>query len=122
MDTNVDMKNTECSTCKTDSKMVEIVSQDPMSAAKVMALIYGLIGILYGLIYGCFFVLMGLAGAGSARSEGLGVFGVFAGLMFLVLSPIIFALMGFVSGAIGAFVYNFAVKYTGGLKYRIREC
>jgi hypothetical protein len=77
-----------------------------------------------GLIYGClglifipFFLLMGLAGtfAGQEKIPFAGMFGV----AFSILAPVLYGVMGFVFGAIGALLYNLFAKWVGGFELQL---
>ncbi|HYM74403.1 MAG TPA: DUF3566 domain-containing protein [Candidatus Dormibacteraeota bacterium] len=81
-----------------------------MSVAKIMGLVYGCMG----LIFAPFFLLFGLLGslAGQNNMPFAGVFGV----VFAVLMPVLYGVMGFVTGALGAFLYNLFAKWVGGFE------
>jgi hypothetical protein len=38
------------------------------------------------------------------------------GVASIIIVPIMMAIMGFIMGAIGAFLYNVAAKYVGGVQ------
>lgn len=84
-----------------------------MSVAKLMGLLYGCMG----LIFAPFFLLIGLVGsfAGEAKTPFAGIFGV----VFAVLMPVMYGAMGFVSGAIGALLYNVLAKWAGGFEFEL---
>jgi hypothetical protein len=84
-----------------------------MSVAKIMGLIYGCMG----LIFAPFFLLVGLLGTlvGEQKSPFAGVFGI----VFAILMPLIYGFMGFVTGALGAFLYNLFAKWVGGFELEV---
>src|SRR2546430_2354614 len=84
-----------------------------MSVAKIMGLIYGCMG----LIFAPFFLLVGLLGTlvGEQKSPFAGVFGI----VFAILMPLIYGFMGFVTGALGAFLYNLFSKWVGGFELEV---
>jgi len=84
-----------------------------MSVAKIMGLIYGCMG----LIFAPFFLLMGLLGSlvGEQKSPFAGVFGV----VIAILMPLMYGAMGFVTGAIGALLYNLFAKWVGGFEVEV---
>lgn len=84
-----------------------------MSVAKIMGLIYGCLG----LVFAPFFLLIGLLGslAGQHRTPFAGAFGV----IFALLMPILYGLMGFLMGAIGGGLYNLFAKLVGGFELEL---
>lgn len=84
-----------------------------MSVAKIMGLIYGCMG----LIFAPFFLLMGLIGslAGAEKSPFAGIFG----MVFAILMPVLYGVLGFVAGAIGALLYNLFAKWVGGFEVEV---
>src|ERR1700676_4589461 len=85
-----------------------------LSVAKIMGLIYGCMGLLFA----PFFLPCGLIGsmAGQGRSPFAGIFGI----GFAVLMPVVYGAMGFVSGAIGALLYNLFAQWVGGFELEIQ--
>ncbi|HJR73276.1 MAG TPA: hypothetical protein VJ806_06525 [Luteimonas sp.] len=89
-----------------------------MSVAKISALIGAVIGLLAGLL----FFLVSLAGGAASAAGALGdqdpgmtwISGL--GAMAIVVLPIVYAVFGFVGGAIQAFFYNIAAKFVGGIR------
>jgi len=91
-----------------------------LSVAKVQGLVMAGIGLIFGIIYGLIFILFGaamMAANGSGRGGVIGAGGsVLAGLIFMVVIPIFYGILGFVIGAITGLVYNVASKYVGGIE------
>ena len=86
----------------------------PMSAAKLQ----GILGVVMGLLLGGMFSLIAIvAGSLASGDDGGGAFG---GMLFgagaVIILPIFYGVVGFVGGAIGAFVYNLAAGWVGGLE------
>lgn len=84
-----------------------------MSVAKIMGLLYACMGLLFAPM----FLVIGLMGsfAGQDKMPFMGVFGV----VFAVLMPLIYGALGFVIGAIGAFLYNVLAKWMGGFEFEL---
>lgn len=82
-----------------------------MSLAKFYALMLAAIGLIYGVLAAVFFSMLG----NSMGSEGSALAGL--GLAIVIILPILGAIFGFIFGAIGALVLNFALRYSGGLEY-----
>jgi hypothetical protein len=93
--------------------MTVIKSIDIISWAKIHALFGIVIGLIYGII---------LAILGTAVGLRHGLFGLEAlGLVSIILFPIIFAIMGFICGAIMAFLYNVFADKIGGVAVTLAE-
>jgi len=84
-----------------------------MSVAKIMGAIYGCMG----LIFAPFFLLFGLLGSlvGQDKTPFAGIFGV----VFALLMPVIYGVMGFVAGIIGALLYNLLARWVGGFELEL---
>src|SRR5437762_8163950 len=90
--------------------MRTITSVGVLSVAKIMGAIYAVIG----LILLPFFLLASLIGSmAGGHDNPLGAIG---GLIFGLFAPIFYGVLGFVFGAIGAFLYNFMAKWLGDRK------
>ncbi|HWR15660.1 MAG TPA: hypothetical protein VN577_12585 [Terriglobales bacterium] len=92
--------------------MVRLKSVGVLSAAKVSGLLHAGLSLLLIPI----FVLMALAMsfAPKAANEPSPMFFV----VFAFFAPFIYGAMGFILGAIGAFVYNLVAGWIGGLELR----
>jgi len=90
--------------------MVRLRSIGVLSSAKIFAVVQTAIGILVGFL----FLLFGIVGA--AIAPGRQKFGMLGIVLLAVLMPVFYAVLGFVMGAIWAFVYNLAANAFGGLE------
>jgi hypothetical protein len=74
----------------------------------------GVIYALFGLVGGVIFSLISLAGmfAPTTRLPGGALFGTFA----IVLLPITYGIIGFISALIGAWLYNVLAGIVGGIE------
>lgn len=90
-----------------------IKSVGVLSVAKIMGMIYGCMG----LIFAPFFLLIGLMGSamGQQNSPLAGIFGV----GFAVLMPVLYGVIGFIAGLIGALLYNLFAKWVGGFELQL---
>jgi hypothetical protein len=88
----------------------------PGSAFKVGLVVYGVVGLILGAI--CTAVAVaGVQFAPHARLPFAGRVGVFA----VILCPIVYGLLGGIGAAIGAFIYNLASGWVGGLEVDITQ-
>lgn len=79
---------------------------DVYSAAKIEALLLGVAGLIAG-------VFMALASL-FLQKIGFGIAGI-------IILPIMYAILGFVGGAIGAWIYNMCAEWIGGIKLEFKE-
>jgi hypothetical protein len=92
-----------------------IKSVGVLSVAKILGLIYGCMG----LIVAPLFLMMGMMGSALGQQQNSpfpGVFGFAFGIGLAVLAPVIYGVMGFVMGAIGALLYNLFARWVGGFE------
>jgi hypothetical protein len=82
----------------------QITSISPLQTAKVFAVLYFVIALP--------FLLMMLAMPGQKPPFMSG---------YLLAIPFFYALFGFVSTLIGAWVYNFVAQYIGGIEFTTQE-
>jgi hypothetical protein len=84
-----------------------------MSVAKIMGLLYGCMGLIFAPIL----LLVGVLGsiAGQDKTPFAGV----VGIVLAVLMPVLYGVTGFVSGAIGALLYNLLAKWVGGFELEL---
>jgi hypothetical protein len=84
-----------------------------LSVAKIMGVIYGTLG----LIAMPFFLLVGFASMATGGRNSM--FSGAAGMVLAILLPILYGGMGFVMGAISAFLYNLFAKWVGGIELQV---
>ncbi len=90
-----------------------------MSVARVAAAIYG----IFGLIAGVLFSLAAVAGFGLGQEVESQVswMAPLFGFGAILALPVLYFVLGFVGGAIGAWVFNNAAKAMGGLEIVTEE-
>jgi len=92
---------------------MEVIKKvDVLSLAKFDATI----GFVIGLIWGLALILFGDAVASVLR---LSVPGAGFGIASIIISPILYSIVGFIAGAISAFLYNIVARFIGGIKIEI---
>ncbi|HYO62657.1 MAG TPA: hypothetical protein VER08_03265 [Pyrinomonadaceae bacterium] len=94
-----------------------------LSWAKIQGLVMAAVGLIIGILYGLMLMLFGAAmmaaTGGRAETAGAAVGGVIGGLAVMVIAPIFYGLLGFVFGALGAVIYNFAAGFIGGVELEL---
>ncbi|ACB73845.1 hypothetical protein [Opitutus terrae] len=86
---------------------------DPLSAGTTLALLYGTISLIVA-------PLLFIMTSAAAHSSGAHVGGGLAiGAWFAVAIPFLYGLIGFLTGAVGAALYNFLTRWTGGIEIEL---
>ena len=91
--------------------MVILKRIDVLSFAKFLMVMYAIIGLINGIFLGGF----GMMGTSTFGGEYFAGFG----LLAIIILPILTGILGFVGGAIGAVLINFALKLTKGVKVEL---
>lgn len=83
-----------------------------------LAIFQGALMAAFGLLAGVFILLFGSMFAGLAGREA-GAAGFIGGIGAVIFLPIMYGVLGFISGAIGAFVYNLVAGVVGGVEIEV---
>lgn len=83
-----------------------------LSLAKLSAIVSAIMGLIMGTIYAC---LAPFINSAEGMTESLIQFGWWTIIVF----PILYGIMGFVGGIIGAGLYNLVSKWVGGIKLEL---
>ena len=89
----------------------ELRRVDPLRTANVGALVYGLLMSAFALMFFPFFLLVGIL----APSEELGRAGPLFAVLLLLFYPVMGFVMGWISGLLASVIYNFVIRWSGGL-------
>ena len=93
--------------------MQRIKSVGVLSCAKMMGVLYGCMGLLFI----PFALVGGLASIATQQTNG--AIGGAAILAIGILAPFLYGGMGFVFGAIGAWIYNLIAQRLGGIEIQL---
>jgi hypothetical protein len=99
---------------------MKIRSVEPLSVGRIMAAIYGGLGVMIGSLFAAISVIGGLIALnqqGPVGSFPPVAFGI-AAIFFL---PLVYGVLGFVSGALSAVLYNLAARIMGGIEVELGE-
>lgn len=88
-----------------------------LSAAKILAALYAVLGLIAGLFISLF-SLLGAAAAMGGHNAG-GAMGALFGVGSILLLPLFYGALGFIGGAISAFVYNLVAGVVGGIELEV---
>lgn len=94
---------------------------EPLQAGKLLAGLYGAMGLIF-IPFMVLFMSLGAFASASAGQEAPPMpffFGI--GVGFMVLMPLFYAGMGFITGTLGALVYNLLAKWLGGFEVEFEE-
>ena len=80
---------------------------NPIQLGIVYAVLYALVGVLIGLFFGIFSSTMSSLAPGGAANFGW---------LSIIIFPIMYAVIGFIAGIIGGFLYNLVAGWTGGIE------
>jgi hypothetical protein len=93
-----------------------------LSVAKMQAAVCLVVSLLISIPYGLVIILYALFGAGiMGGNAGLAVGGggVVIGVLVMIGLPILYCIIGFIGGAIGALVYNIFAGIVGGIEMEV---
>ena len=83
----------------------------PLSFAKITAVLYGLMGLIFGAVIS----LISLISSSFAPKEA-GPMGMLFGAAAIVALPIFYGVLGFIMSLIGAALYNLVAAWVGGVE------
>ena len=97
--------------------MRKISKFEPLSVMRIAAIGYGAMGLLEGAFFSMMFALIPMA---DARHQTMPRWmGLAFGGLSIVFMPILFAIIGAISGGLGAVIYNVSAKYVGGIAVEV---
>jgi hypothetical protein len=92
----------------------------PLSVGKICFAMYALIGLLAGLFIASFgFLLSSAASQSPDNTWPFAMLGPFMGIGAIVIFPIVYGVIGFISGVIFAAFYNVVARMMGGIEVEI---
>jgi ABC-type phosphate transport system permease subunit len=99
------------------STVTRIKRIDPLQLGKILAVIYGLLSLIFVVpFFLMFLAASAFSGAGRNGFEAPTIMISGFGLMMIIIMPIMYAVMGFIAGVVGAFIYNVVAKWIGGIE------
>ena len=99
--------------------MTTIRRIDVLSSAKVYSALMTVVGLIAGAFVSLFAILGASMAAGMGDEPGAGLLGVIFGIGAIIVLPIVYGVMGFIVGAIQAFVYNVVASRIGGIQIEL---
>lgn len=88
-----------------------------LSLAKIETILMAIFGLILGLFYGILSSFVNLTESVTSATSNSLVLGWWSVLVF----PVLYAVIGFAAGAIGALLYNMISKWVGGVELDLRK-
>lgn len=98
------------SAIQSSRRRLRITNVDVMAIAKLLGILYAVLGLVVGLFMALAALVGTIAGGGDAM-----VGGVLTGVGAVVFLPIFYGIAGFIGGAFSALLYNFVAGMVGGM-------
>jgi hypothetical protein len=95
-----------------------------LSVAKMQALTMLVVSLLISIPYGLIIIAWSIFGGsmvGGNAGLTMGGGGVVAGILIMIGLPILYCILGFIFGAIGALVYNLFAGLVGGVEIEVES-
>ncbi len=90
---------------------------NPVQCGIVLAVMYAFLGIVFVVLMAPFMALISTMGMNNQAGNPFSSFG-FAGLLVF---PIMYGVLGFISGLLSAFIYNLVAGWTGGVEITLSQ-
>jgi len=88
-----------------------------LSVAKIQSAVMGVMGLFIGLIYAVILTVTGIIAVIGGTKAGIMM--LVGAVAAVVLVPILYAVIGFVFGALSAWVYNIVAGRVGGIELEL---
>lgn len=94
-----------------------------LSTATTLAIIYAILGLIFGLFIAGLTIIASIVGSSSVPQGGgdLLAVGIGSALFVVIIYPVMLCIVGFIGGALMAFLYNLAAMLTGGIEFRFGD-
>ena len=89
----------------------------PLQLGKVLAILYGLLGLVF-IPFLLVFTLFGAAAGGQHNPAGMAL-GIGMGLGMVIVLPLMYAFFGFIGGLLSGFIYNLVAGWVGGIEIEL---
>jgi hypothetical protein len=100
---------------------MEIKRVEPLSCAKIAGILYAFVGIFIGAIFSLVSVMgSGFGGGMGEGTGGMAAVGAVIGIAAIVVFPICYGVLGFLSALIGAGLYNVLAGVVGGIRIDVQ--
>ncbi|MDK2975482.1 MAG: hypothetical protein PWP08_1853 [Methanofollis sp.] len=101
--------------------MAEIKHFGILSVARINAAISLVVGLILSVLWVLLAGITGVARAIDGTPIGTAAINGASGLVIIIFATIVYAIVGFIIGALVAFLYNVAAGWFGGVKMELSE-
>ncbi|HEX8371164.1 MAG TPA: hypothetical protein VF585_00155 [Chthoniobacterales bacterium] len=91
----------------------------PLQLGKMLGALYGAMGLIFIPFFGIFALIGAFLPKGANQPEFSGAMFAGAGVAMMILMPLLYAVMGFIIGIVGAAIYNLFSKWIGGIEVEV---
>lgn len=99
----------------------EIKKVDPFSLAKVLGILYALLGVIIGLMFAAFGAILSNSPLAETDETAKTILSTFLGVGSIIFFPILYGIIGLVAGVITAALYNLVAGWVGGVTIEVSE-
>lgn len=99
----------------------EIKKVDPFSLAKVLGVLYALLGVIIGLMFAGIGSILSNSPLAETDETAQTIMRTFFGIGGIIFFPILYGIIGLVAGVITAALYNVVARWVGGVMIEVGE-
>jgi hypothetical protein len=92
---------------------------NPISVAKVAALLYGIIGLIMGALISLAAMAVGTLGAGVSDNSAAPMMGMLFGAGAIIVMPLFYGVVSAIVAALTAMIYNLLAGWVGGIEIEV---
>ncbi len=94
---------------------------EPTSLAKVMGVMYALLGVIIGLFFAAFGAIFSSLPLGEEDEAVRNLFGTFFGVGSIIFFPILYGILGLILGILTGLLYNLVAGWVGGIRLEVED-
>lgn len=92
-----------------------------LSLCKMLGALYACMGLIIGAIFTIVGLIGGAVGLVSGNEPAAGFIGLLFGVGGIIILPIMYGMIGVITGALGGIIYNFVAGVAGGIELELVE-
>lgn len=99
----------------------EIKKIDPTSLAKVLGVLYALLGVIIGLLFAAVGSIISSLPMAEEEETARTIINNVFGIGSIIFFPIFYGIIGLIAGIITGFLYNLVAGWIGGVRIEVGE-